>query len=180
MVAATGKTLPLSRSTLSSAVPVTPCPSAAAAAQSVRADAVTATALAGTAGKCPGKTGVTVAVDLTAFGGGVKVRCAPGTPATGVAALQQAGFTVAGTAQYGLAFICRINNKPSPAAQPCTSTPPTTAYWAYYHANAGATSWTYSTVSAATYKPLQGSIEGWAFGASAKPSKTPTQIRNGK
>jgi hypothetical protein len=180
VVAAAGKTLPLPTSALGSAVPVVPCPSSAATAHGVRTEAIAATALAGTAGKCPGTTGVTVAVDLTAFGGGVKVRCAPGTPTTGIAALQQAGFTVAGTAQYGLAFVCRINNKPSPTAQACTSTPPTTAYWAYYHANAGATSWTYSTVSAATYKPLQGSIEGWAFGASAKPSKTPAQIRKGK
>ena len=136
-------------------------------------------ALAGTAGACPTKTtGVTVAVDFTAFPGGtVQVRCAPGKPGDRVAALQQAGFTPAGTAAYGLAFICRINSLPSTAQQACVTTPPVNAYWAYYHANKGATTWTYSTQGASTYKPAQGSIEAWAFGNRAKPSKTPAQVR---
>ena len=119
-----------------------------------------------------------MAVDFTAFTGGkFTVRCAPGKPATGVAALQQAGFTPAGTATYGLAFICRINSLPSTTQQPCITTPPTTAYWGYYHAAKGATKWTFSTTGASTYKPAQGSIEAWAFGNSAKPSKTPAQVR---
>jgi hypothetical protein len=138
-----------------------------------------AKALAGTAGHCPGTTGVTVAVDFKAFGSGLTVRCAPGTPATGVAALQQAGFALTGTAQYGLAFICRINSLPSPTADACKRTPPVSAYWAYYHANKGVKTWTTSAAGASSYKPAQGSIEGWAFGASAKPSKTPAQIRAG-
>ena len=81
--------------------------------------------LAGTAGACAGAaTGVTVAVDFKAFGGGERHGALrPGKPATGVAALQGAGFTPAGTAQYGLAFVCRINNLPRPAQQPCISTP---------------------------------------------------------
>ena len=124
---------------------------------------------------------MTVAVDLTAFGGGVKVRCAPGTPATGVAALQQAGFTVAGTAQYGLAFICRINDKPTPAAQPCTvDTADDRVLGVLPRATPARPRGRTAPSGASTYKPLQGSIEGWAFGATAKPSKTPTQIRNGK
>jgi hypothetical protein len=171
-------TLPLPASTPAARAPRMPCGTATnTAAATFTANPATA-ALAGTAGACPSKTtGVTVAVDFTAFGGRVKVRCAPGTPATGVAALQQAGFTPAGTATYGLAFICRINNLPSAAQQACITTPPANAYWAYYHANKGATTWTYSTTSASTYKPAQGSIEAWAFGNSAKPSKTPAQVR---
>lgn len=164
-------TLPLTASTPRAGTPIMPCGAPKAVAPKVAA-------VAGTAGACPTTTkGVTVAVDFTAFGQGVKVRCAPGTPATGVAALQQAGFTPAGTAQYGLAFICRINNLPSTAQQACVTTPPANAYWAYYHANKGTTAWTYSTQSASTYKPAQGSIEAWAFGNSAKPSKTPAQVR---
>ena len=152
----------------------------AAAELTGKASALTAvTALAGTAGACPSrKTGVTVAVDFKAFAGGtVQVRCAPGAPATGIAALQQAGFTPAGTVQYGLAFVCRINSLPSTAQQACLTTPPTNAYWAYYHANKGTTTWSYSPTGASSYKPLQGSIEAWAFGNGAKPSKTPAQVR---
>jgi hypothetical protein len=170
-------TLPLQSTPVSTAVPRQPCAVVdPPAAPQLRA--ALAPQLAGTAGACPGSTGVTVAVDFTAFTGGkVQVRCAPGKPATGVAALQQADFTPAGTAVYGLAFICRINNLPSTAQQACVTTPPTNAYWAYYHANKGATTWTFSTQGASTYKPLQGSIEAWAFGNSAKPSKTPVQVR---
>ena len=169
-----GKTLPIASTTTSTAVPRMTC--AAPAAVSTSAPLV-APRLAGTAGHCPGKTGVTVAVDLSAFGKGVKVRCAPGNPATGVAALQQAGFTVAGTKTAGLGFICRINGFPTAAQQACIGTPPVTAYWSYYHALAGATKWTYSSVGAVSYHPPQGSIDAWAFGASAKPSKTPAQVR---
>jgi hypothetical protein len=169
-------TLPLPPSTPAARAPRMPCNSTSTTGATLAT--TLATALAGTAGACKSKTtGVTVAVDFTAFGGKVVVRCAPGTPATGVAALQQAGFTPAGTTTYGLAFICRINNKPSPAQQACITTPPANAYWAYYHANKGATTWAYTTQGASTYKPAQGSIEAWAFGNSAKPSKTPAQVR---
>ncbi len=168
--AAAQRTFPLAASTVSTAVPQPPCTSTTARPAAVAA-------LAGHAGHCTGGTGVTVAVDFTAFGGKVTVRCAPGTPATGVAALQQAGFTPAGTATYGLAFVCRINSLPSTAQQPCVTTPPTNAYWAYYHALKGATTWTFSTQGASAYKPPQGSIDAWAFGNSAKPSKTPAQVR---
>ncbi|MFL6101512.1 MAG: hypothetical protein ACJ71T_16320 [Actinomycetales bacterium] len=167
-------TLPVPTSTPTASAPRMPCTLAQPAQPAQPAQL----ALAGTAGACPGTTkGVTVAVDFTAFGGKVQVRCAPGTPTTGVAALQQAGFTPAGTALYGLAFVCRINNKPAPAQQACLTTPPANAYWAYYHANKGATTWTFSTQGASTYKPAQGSIDAWAFGNTAKPSKTPAQVR---
>ncbi len=136
-------------------------------------------ATVGTAGPCPGKTGVTVVVDFKAFNGPIATRCAPGAQSSGVAALQHAGFNPAGTQRYGLAFICRINNRPTPAQQACASTPPRTAYWAYYHALSGATTWTYATSGASSYRPPLGSIDAWAFGNSAKPSKTPAQVRAG-
>lgn len=174
-----GKTLPLPASVPTSAVPVQSCvgPTVALANAATTASPTVTRKLAGTAGHCPGATGVTVAVDLTAFGKGVKVRCAPGAPATGIAALQKAGFTPVGTTQSGLAFVCRINGFPTAAQQACISTPPPTAYWAYYHALAGATTWSFSTLGAISYHPPQGSIEAWAFGNSAKPSKTPAQVR---
>ncbi len=179
--------LPLSqvhRRPVSTAVPVLHCPAAPsrtgqATASRVVSAATTSSLLAGVAGPCKGSTGVTVAVDFTAFAKPVSTRCATGTPATGVAALQQAGFTPAGTQQYGLAFVCRINSLPSTTAQSCVRTPPATAYWAYYYANAGATTWTYSSTGPSSFKPAQGSAQAWAFGNSAKPSKTPAQVRAG-
>ena len=121
---------------------------------------------------------MTVTVDFTAFGGGEQTRCALGSQSSGLAALQNAGFTPTGTSRYGLAFICRINNLPSPTADPCVNTPPATAYWAYYHALAGATSWSYSTSGASSYVPPLGSIDAWAFGNGATPTKTQAQVRS--
>jgi hypothetical protein len=124
------------------------------------------------AAACTGSTGVTVVVDFAALGGGVQVGCRLGDPSTGLAALTGAGFTVTGTQRWGLAFVCRINGKPTAATEPCVNTPPATAYWSYWHAIPGGT-WSYSTVGASSYNPAQGTVEGWAFGAGAAPSITP-------
>jgi hypothetical protein len=137
------------------------------AATGARADAASA---------CTTTSGVTVIVDFSHWGGGVARGCAPGAPATGLEALQKAGFAPTGTTRYGLAFVCRIDGKPGVAENPCTDTPPASAYWAYYHAAAGAGGWTKSTLGAYAYRPAPGSIEGWAFGASALPSVAPSIV----
>ncbi|WP_205669293.1 prenyltransferase/squalene oxidase repeat-containing protein [Amycolatopsis suaedae] len=163
-----GRTLPLAPSVPATRVPVPDC----SAPQTVAARA-------GTPGPCAGTSGVTVTVDFAAFGGTQETRCAAGSQANGVTALRNAGFTPEGTARWGLAFVCRIDSKPGPAQDPCVDTPPANAYWAYYHANQGATTWTYSSQGASTYVPPLGSIEAWAFGNSATPTKTPAQVRAG-
>lgn len=124
------------------------------------------------ASACSGTSGVTVVVDFTAFGGGVQVQCALGDPATGLEALQDAGFTVTGTARWGLAFVCRIDGLPTPADEPCINTPPATAYWSYWHAPSGG-SWSYSSSGASSYDPAPGTVEGWSFGAGSAPSIPP-------
>ncbi|MBM7075443.1 MULTISPECIES: hypothetical protein [Micromonospora] len=141
----------------------------AAAVAAVALTAVEPAPQAAHAAACTGTTGVTVVVDFAALGGGVQVACALGDPATGVAALQGAGFTVTGTSRWGLAFVCRINGKPTSATEPCVNTPPATAYWSYWHAPAGG-SWSYSSSGASSYNPAPGSVEGWSFGAGAAPS----------
>mgnify|MGYP006976762659 CR=1 FL=1 len=124
------------------------------------------------ASACSGTFGVTVVVDFTAFGGGVQVECAPGDPASGLEALQDAGFTVTGTKRWGLAFVCRIDGLPTPATEPCINTPPATAYWSYWHAPSGG-SWSYSSSGASSYDPAPGTVEGWSFGAGSAPSTPP-------
>ncbi len=182
--AAAGVTLPLGPSQLSPSLPTVRCSSASAAAPVAAATSPRATAFAtarlGKAGACKGTSGVTVTVDFKAFGGVEQTRCAAGAQTSGVTALTNAGFPPTGTKQYGLAFICRINNLPSPSAQTCNSTPPANAYWAYYHASAKATSWSYATTGPTSYKPPVGTIEAWAFGKGAKPTKTPAQVRAAK
>ncbi|GAA3214985.1 hypothetical protein ACFO1B_14220 [Dactylosporangium siamense] len=120
----------------------------------------------------PAASGVTVVVDLTPFGGSVLKNCYAGDPPTGLAALTGAGYTVTGTQRWGLAFICRINGKPTAATEPCVNTPPATAYWSYWHGTPGGT-WTYSSLGASSYNPAIGTVEGWAFGSGSPPTVAP-------
>src|ERR1700722_10199816 len=82
---------------------------------------------AASASACTAQSGVTVIVDFTHFGHGIEQGCAPGSPNTALAAMHAAGFSTAGTTEYGDAFVCRIDDLPSPKSQACASTPPAMA-----------------------------------------------------
>ena len=125
--------------------------------------------VAASSGPCPGTTGVTVVVDYQALGGGVVVRCAPGSPSTGFKALTAAGFTIA-EVQNVPGFLCRIDGRPSPAQQACINTPPAAAYWSYWHAARGGT-WSSSAEGAKTRTPPPGSVEGWSFSDDGSPGE---------
>lgn len=122
----------------------------------------------GQTGACQDRTGITVVVDQTAFGGGVEVRCAAQPVESGFDALTKAGFTYTGTIRFP-GLLCRIDGQP--ASDPCQGAPPPDAYWAYWHAERGG-AWTYST-SGAARTPPPGSVEGWAFGDRAAPGIAP-------
>src|SRR5580693_9318926 len=63
---------------------------------------------------CEPNTGVTVIVDDREIGEKkIYVGCALGEQANGLEALKNAGFTPAGTTQYGLEFVCRIDEEPT-------------------------------------------------------------------
>ncbi|MER7169413.1 hypothetical protein ABT336_25560 [Micromonospora sp. NPDC000207] len=126
----------------------------------------------GTAGPCPDASGVTVVVDFNELGGGTVVRCAPGTQSSGLTALKGAGFQVAGTLRWGEGFICRIEGRPSVAAEKCVDTPPASAYWSYWHAPDGG-SWTYSDKGVLNRRPPAGSFEGWSFSLNRSPDDAP-------
>ncbi|RKN45353.1 hypothetical protein [Micromonospora endolithica] len=127
---------------------------------------------AGSAGYCPDASGVTVVVDFHQLGGGTVVRCAAGTQSTGLAALKNAGFQITGTLRWGEGFVCRIEGRPSTAAEKCVDTPPASAYWSYWHApNDG--SWTYSAKGVLNRKPPAGSFEGWSFSLNRDASDAP-------
>lgn len=127
---------------------------------------------AGLPGYCPDASGVTVVVDFNELGGGTVVRCAPGSQATGLAALKGAGFPITGTLRWGEGFICRIEGKPSADAEKCVDTPPASAYWSYWHAPNGG-SWTYSDKGVLNRTPPAGSFEGWSFSLNRDPNDAP-------
>lgn len=111
---------------------------------------------------CRRSSGVTVVVDYARGGGGIDVRCAPGDPTSGLAALSLAGLPYAFVPrQPGL--VCTINSVPDP----CNGAP-ATAYWSYWHLRPDRT-WEFSSVGAGGYDPAPGEVEGWAFGAGQPP-----------
>jgi hypothetical protein len=127
------------------------------------------------ASACNATSGVTVIVDFTHFvGGKIERGCAPGHPANGLIALHAAGFATAGTAQYGDAFVCRIDGLPTPKQDACAVTPPPSAFWAYWYARPTDAQWTYSALGVLDYHPQPGTIEAFAFGAHAQPRVAPS------
>ena len=133
---------------------------------------------------CSTTAGVIVVVDFAHWGGTVERGCAA-TPTSGLDALHTAGFSTAGTTEYGPAFVCRIDTDPTAAQTPCTTTPPSTAYWSYWHAGPGHTTWSQSSLGAETTRPTPGSVTAWVFGGTSttggsgtgRPTFSPTAVR---
>ncbi len=125
-------------------------------------------------GDCSTTLGVIVVVDFAHFGGDVARGCGADPSdrsTTGLEAMHTAGFATDGTAEYGTRFICRIVDPETgvadPSTTPCTSTPPASAYWSYWHADPGQTTWTLSQLGVATYRPPPGSVTLWVFGGTS-------------
>jgi len=131
---------------------------------------------AASASACTAQSGVTVIVDFSHFHLAIERGCAPGHPPSALAALDGAGFDTAGTAQYGDAFVCRINGMPSPAKESCAQTPPAAASWSFYSARRTDQKWTYTTTGVTSYRPGAGTIIAFAFGNLAEPGILPTQV----
>ncbi|UJW34010.1 hypothetical protein L3Q67_09705 [Saccharothrix sp. AJ9571] len=126
----------------------------------------------GTPGYCQDANGVTVVVDFHELGGEPIVRCAPGEQASGLSALQNAGFELTGSQRWGLATLCRIEGKPGPEAEGCADYPPVTAYWSYWQAPEGG-NWAFAQSGVQDSKPPAGSFEGWSFAKDKSADATP-------
>jgi hypothetical protein len=121
---------------------------------------------------CSTTVGEIVVVDFSHWGGPIDRGCAT-TLSTGYNAMYEAGFITQGTQEDGSAFICRIglssegssSYEPTPSEDSCVDTPPATAYWSYWHADAGQNTWSYSQQGAMDYIPPPGSVDAWVFGA---------------
>jgi hypothetical protein len=143
-------------------------------------------------GDCTTTSGAIVAVDFGHWGGPILRSCGS-TPTTGYTLINQGGWHTAGTEHDGPAFICRIGYSgydggtqyPTPAQESCVLTPPASAYWAYWYANPGQNTWTYSQTGAMSLQPVPGSVELWTFGGtniggsagSALPTVSPGSLR---
>lgn len=122
--------------------------------------------------QCSTTRGTIVAVDFGHWSGpiirGCGVQRDGGPEPDPYALLAGGGFAI--TYVNGEPFVCRIGNAafaggtayPTPAEDHCVVTPPASAYWAYWTAAPGATTWHYATM---TDKPVPGGVALWTFGA---------------
>lgn len=131
--------------------------------------AVPAAAAAASGETCTAAGGVTVVVDFTDLGGGIEVGCASGSPGSGRAALEAAGFHAADS-QPGL--LCAIDSLPDPC--------PTTfqgSFWSYWH-SAPDGEWTSYQVGADASHPAPGELEGWRYNdGTVGPGIAPADVR---
>ena len=141
---------------------------------------------------CSTTTGVVMAVSFAHWGGPVLRSCAS-TPTTAYDMLNQGGWHTTGTEHDGPGFICRIGYRgyqggaqyPTPAQESCVLTPPSSAYWTFWHAGPGQNTWAYSQAGATSYSASPGSVELWVFGGtsidgtggSAVPTVSPASLR---
>jgi len=151
-----------------------PVAAAVGAAIAVCAFAVSAPRRGAAASACSDTVGVTVIVDFTHFGGSIERGCDPGEAANALDAVRTAGFTTAGTARYGDAFVCRIDSRPAPKSEACTDTPPAKSSWSFYYAQSTDKAWTYSSLGVLSYHPPPGTLLAFAFGNFAKPGVLPS------
>lgn len=136
----------------------------AAAAGLVLAGGLTLPGGAADAAACSGSSGVTVVID---YGSSSSTLCAPDSSSAIRALTAVANVTY--PPQYQGTVVCQINSVP---AQTCNRMPPSSAYWAFFHASRGG-SWTYSSSGVAEYDPPSGSVVGFAFGSGGAPSTAP-------
>ena len=130
---------------------------------------------------CTTTAGVIVVVDFSHWGGNADRVCfaALTTTTTAYDALIGEGFTTVGDAHDGSAFVCRITEpgsgvaEPSASEDPCTTTPPATAYWSFWIANAGQGAWSVSPLGVMSLVPRPGSVEYWNFGSDVGEADRP-------
>lgn len=141
--------------------------------------------------------GVTLVVDLgdlppTADGHGSSVRCGT-TTGRALDVLRAAGVALEGTAQMGLAFVCRVDGRPAPdeavtmpdgstRTEPCRRTPPATAYWSLWTVEDDG-AWRYATVGVGDTELAAGGAFALVYSVGTSegraPAVTPAQAREG-
>lgn len=116
----------------------------------------------------PCQDGVTVVVDFTDLGGQLETGCAT-DPATGIEALQQAGFT---DTRDPAGMICAIDARPDPCPETFAG-----SYWSYWYGGQDGT-WQVWMEGADTSVPAAGGFEGWRYNdGSTGPGELPLDLR---
>jgi hypothetical protein len=141
-------------------------------------------------GACTESVGTVVAVDFGHWGGPIVRGCGV-NQSSGFALLRAGGFSTAFDQHDGPGSICRIGSAqfdndalhPTASEDRCVVTPPTTAYWSYWLAAKGQSTWTYSQYGATADQPKAGEVQLWEFGgtdvsgSTGRPTVSPQSLR---
>lgn len=126
-------------------------------------------ATAAASGYCTG-TGVNVAIDFGALGGGVEKGCGGGSVAAD--AIQSAGFTLGYIQTGGMSgFVCTVSGKPGPSQGGCTGANGN-GYWALFIASPGG-SWAYANLGANSQPVNNGQTVSFAWQAPGSGQRDP-------
>ncbi|GAC1575052.1 MAG: hypothetical protein NVS3B18_08720 [Candidatus Dormibacteria bacterium] len=126
-----------------------------------------ATAAAG--GYCSAS-GVNVAIDFGALGGGVQKGC--GTGSVAAAAIQSAGFPLGYIQTGGMSgFVCTVSGKPAPSQGGCTGANGN-GYWALFIASPGG-QWSYANLGANSQPVNSGQTVSFAWQAPGGGQRDP-------
>lgn len=130
------------------------------------------------AGYCSGSTGVSVAVDYGALGGGVVKGCVTnGAGRSAWSVTQAAGHALTAVQKYPGA-VCRIDGKGNSS---CYNMPPADAYWGLFKSTDGG-SWAYAQKGAKEMTAGNGDTIGWSWQASTsqrRPGTAPARPDSG-
>jgi hypothetical protein len=115
-------------------------------------------------------TGVNVAIDFGALGGGVVKGCGAGSVAAD--AIQSAGFPLSYVQTGGMSgFVCKVSGKPTPDQGGCTGASGN-GYWALFTAYPGG-SWTYANLGADSQPVSNGESVSFAWQAPGSGQRSP-------
>jgi len=139
--------------------------------------ALVGTAAPAEAATCSTSSGVSVIVDFKQLGGGIQGACVAGGAGKAASTLfPSAGFPL-DYVQNEPGFVCRVSSLPTPQADPCVDTPPTTAYWGLWWSDGKSGTWKYSNYGVAALKVPDGSYVALAWkqgeGSASPPGVAP-------
>lgn len=165
------RTAPLAVTVAALAV-AAPMAQASGSAPSAGSAAAAGPAITGT--PCALGRGVTEVVDLGGAGRDeIRLRCTPFAQKSGMSALTGTGYSVT-SVQRQPGAVCQISGLPSSGQAGCWQL---SSHWAYWRAGT-TSSWAYSSTGAgSTGTVAVNFVEGWAFGADAKPRISPYSVK---
>ena len=127
------------------------------------------------AAPCTGDSGVSVVVDFNGLGGGVQQVCVSGGGGDAASSLFPAAGFPLNYASRQPGFVCRV--KGVPTSDPCVNTAPADAFWGLWWSDGDASSWTFSSLGAASLTIPDGGMVAFSWDAesgTAPPSASPS------